>query len=138
MKRRDFIRTGVAGGLLTGLAPLAGAGTDPLESPLAGGVFYTAAHPGRWARKVGGHAPRITTAGGRVKVVTKHGMHGYKHYIVKHQLLDADFKLIGERMFDPDKDEAESEYALPAGYKGRIYALSLCNKHDLWVTAAEV
>ena len=138
MNRRTFIQTSAAGGLLAGLAPLARAGADPLDSPLAGSLFYTAAHPGRWAKKVGGHVPHIKVADGKVGVVTKHGMHGYKHYIVKHQLLDADFQLLGERLFDPDKDEAESAYVLPVGYKGRLYALSLCNKHDLWVSSAEV
>jgi superoxide reductase len=41
-------------------------------------------------------------------------------------------------MFDPDKDDPVSTFTLPAGYKGMVYALSLCNKHDLWLNGMEV
>lgn len=73
-----------------------------------------------------------------VKVSTEHAQHGYRHYIVKHQLLGADYRFIAETMFDPEKDEATSEYRLPAGYKGMVYALSMCNKHDVWLNGMEV
>lgn len=144
MQRRDFMRLGLAG--TAGLAATQlvradshGGGGDKM----AGGVYYTAENPGRWGKKVKGHLPMLEKKAAEdgsvsIKVVTNHGQHGYKHYIVKHQLLDADYNFIAETMFDPDKDEAESEYKLPAGYKGMVYAVSLCNKHDLWLNGMEV
>lgn len=73
-----------------------------------------------------------------VKVTTDHAMSGYKHHIIKHQLLDRDYRFLGETMFHPDEDEPVSEYRLPDGYKGKVYALSMCNKHDPWLTGMEV
>ena len=141
MERRDFIRLGLAGGVAGAVLPqqlLAGAGPS-----MAGGVYYTADDPGRWEKKVGSHLPKLEKQVGadgnvKVKVTTDHGQSGYKHYIVKHQLLDANYRFIAETMFDPDKDEAVSEYPLPEGYKGTVYALSMCNKHDLWLNGMDV
>ncbi len=142
MDRRHFFKAGVSGAAAAALLPRQlMAGDAP--AGMAGGVYYTAENPGRWAKKVSSHLPQLEKVAGAdgsvsVKVVTKHGQHGYKHYIVKHQLLDADYRFLAETMFDPDKDEAESEHKLPAGYKGKVYALSLCNKHDLWLNGIEV
>jgi superoxide reductase len=53
-------------------------------------------------------------------------------------LLDKNYKFIDEKMFDPTKDQtAMSTFALQ-DYSGSIYALSMCNKHDLWLSGAEV
>jgi superoxide reductase len=142
MDRRNFLKAGVGGAAAGVLLPqqlLAG------EAPagMAGGVYYTAENPGRWDKKVSSHLPQMEKTLGAdgsvtVKVVTKHGQNGYEHYIVKHQLLDADYRFLAEKMFDPEKEEAESEFTLPDGYKGRLYALSMCNKHDLWLNGMEV
>ena len=145
MDRRHFLKAGMggaaAGVAATMLPQQLMAGDAP--AGMAGGVYYTADNPGRWSKKVGSHIPRLEKVAGAdgsltIKVMTKHGQHGYKHYIVKHQLLDANYGFLAETMFDPDKDEAESEYKLPAGYKGKVYAVSLCNKHDLWLDGIEV
>ena len=65
-------------------------------------------------------------------------MSGYKHYIVKHVLLDKDFKFIAEKMFDPKKDKKPvSTFALGA-YGGPLYALSVCNKHDTWIDVINI
>jgi superoxide reductase len=142
MDRRNFLKVGMGGAAAGVLLPQQLLAHDAADG-MAGGVYYTAEHPGRWANKVGSHLPQMEAVAGAdggvtVKVVTKHGQHGYEHYIVKHQLLDANYQFLAETMFDPDKDEAESEYKLPAGYKGKVYALSMCNKHDNWLNGIEV
>lgn len=141
MERRDFIRLSLAGGAAVAV-PQRLLAAD-CAGDMAGGVYYTKENPGRWAEKVGGHLPSLEKSvaadgGVTVKVTTDHAMSGYKHYIVKHQLLDGDFRFLGETMFHPDKDEPVSEYKLPAGYKGKVHALSMCNKHDLWLNGMEV
>lgn len=142
MNRLGFIRLGLIGistGILAPKLALAG----PKDDPKAGGVYYTSTAAGRWADKVGGHLPKITVEkmGGtdlKVKVVTTHPMDGYKHYIVKHQLLDKNFKFIAEKRFDPTQDdEPVSEFTLQ-NYRGSLYAISMCNIHDLWLNSVQV
>jgi len=41
-------------------------------------------------------------------------------------------------LFDPTKDTAAISTFTLRDYKGPIYALSLCNKHDLWLNGADV
>jgi len=142
MDRRDVIRLGLTGAVAGAVLPqrlMAG----EASADMAGGVYYTAESPGRWSKKVSSHLPKLEKQVGAdgglvVKVTTNHDQHGYVHYIVKHQLLDANYRFIAETMFDPEKDAAESSYSLPAGYKGMVYALSLCNKHDLWLNGMEI
>jgi len=63
-------------------------------------------------------------------------MTGYKHYIVKHQILDNSYRFLDEKMFDPMKDKAPvSEFDL-GNYCGKFYVLSVCNKHDSWMNSA--
>ena len=109
----------------------AGAG-GLLDGPLAGGVYYTEAHPGRWASKARDHLPRVTHEVGWIKVATPHPMTQFRHYIVKHVLLDSDYRYIDEHLFDPLKDTPVSRYK-STRLKGTVYALSMCNKHDLWI-----
>lgn len=106
--------------------------------PLAGGVYYTRESPGLWASLVAEHVPRLVTGAGpggsvTIRVSTDHEMDGYDHYIVKHTLLDRNFKVLGHKTFDPRRDRPVSSYALLAGYQGPVYALSMCNRHDLWL-----
>ncbi len=134
MDRRDFVKValgGVAGSLVAPQAVMAEA-----AQALAGNVYYTKAQPGRWAKKAGGHLPAIEVGNGKMRVTTGHEMKDYEHYIVKHQLFDKDFNLLGERLFDPKTDKAPiSEYDLK-GYSGPLYATSMCNKHDVWLNEA--
>ncbi|MCF7966261.1 MAG: twin-arginine translocation signal domain-containing protein [Methylobacter tundripaludum] len=140
MDRRDFIRlsaAGVGAGMVAPAMALADSGKQA-----AGSIYYTKDAPGRWSDKVATHLPNIEIekAGVEVvvKIVTAHEMKGYEHYIVKHVLLDQSYKFIGEYLFKPDKDKAAvSTYTLH-DYSGPIYALSMCNKHDLWLNGAEV
>jgi superoxide reductase len=145
MKRREFVQLGILGGAV-GLVlsrPAAGSGASALDSKMAGGVFHTKEAPGRWAKKTAGHVPKVEKKAAsdgkvRIDVVTSHGMSAWKHYIVKHMLLDKDFKFIAEKMFDPTKDKTpRSSFTIDA-YKGPLYVLSVCNKHDTWISVVSL
>ncbi len=150
MDRRKFMRFafgGAAAGLAAGtLAPtlvLASTSTSAAsESKMAGGVYYTREFPGRWAKKIDGHLPNIEVVkkddGAVVKIVTAHGMDPYAHYIVKHMVLDSDFNFIAEHMFDPTTDKAPISEISVGTYRGVVNVLSVCNKHDTWLSTAEV
>jgi superoxide reductase len=140
MQRRDFIRLSAAGvgiGMMTpALAETSKQVTETRD------IYYTEAAPGRWSGKVATHLPTITVektdSHNTVKIVTAHEMKGYEHYIVKHTLLDKNYKFIAEHLFNPTEDKvAESSFILD-NYSGTVYALSLCNKHDLWLNSAAV
>jgi len=104
---------------------------------MAGGLYYTKDAPGRWSKKAAGHLPTIEVTGKSIKVITPHSMNDYEHYIVKHIILDKDFKFVAETMFKPGKDSAAiSEYTLETS--GPIHVLSVCNKHDTWMSIAKV
>ena len=141
MERRDFINLGLAGGIGSLLLPgVALAGND--QNNMAGGVFYTKQNPGRWSKKIAGHLPniKIERDNGKVKVQvsTAHGMDGYKHYIVKHVMLDHNFNFLDEKMFDPMKDKIPASTFTLENYKGTIHVLSMCNKHDVWLNSINV
>lgn len=140
MDRRKFIQLGLAGGASTFIAPGIVLATSP--DPMAGGVYYTTEAPGRWSKKVSSHLPNIEVEkqdnGAKIQVITRHGMDDYEHYIIKHMILDANYRFIDERRFIPGKDkEPVSEFTLE-GYSGPIYALSACNQHDTWLNMAEI
>lgn len=144
MDRRQFMGAVAAGAALTAVANASVAGTkeaDNLTSIFEGSFYLTKENPGRWAAKAAGHLPvvEVSKADGKstVKVTTPHEMRGYEHYIVKHQLFDEQMNLLGETMFDPTKDAPVSNYDV-AGYTGVLYAMSVCNKHDVWVSAETV
>lgn len=139
MDRRRFLHLGALGGAASIMLPtrvLAGS-VSPTAAPLAGSVYYTADAPGRWSGKQAGHVPLIEISGSRVQVATAHGMEGYEHYIVKHVLLDEHLGFVGETLFNPETDSPISEYDL-ANLENRIFAVSLCNKHDAWLSVLEL
>jgi len=117
---------------------------NAMSTPLpgAGGIFYTKGSPGRWSSKTASHLPQLSVitdnSGNKIlNVVTPHTMNGYQHYIVKHVVLDADFKFAGENIFDPMTQKAESQFNINQ-YKGVVYVLSVCNLHDTWLNAMRV
>jgi len=132
MNRRDFFKAGLAGTTALAVPGMVSAG----QSSLAGSVYYTKDNPGRWAKKIGGHLPMMKVNGSSMIVETDHGMSA-AHYIVKHTLLDSNMNVIGEKMFDYAKDEAKSQFDI-AGKSGTFYALSMCNKHDVWLNTITV
>jgi superoxide reductase len=107
-----------------------------------GNIYYTKEALGRWSEKVATHLPNMEMqkTGGNVavKVVTAHEMKDHEHYIVKHVLLDQNYKFIDEYLFHPVKNKAAISTFTLRDYSGPIYALSMCNKHDLWLNSAEV
>ena len=145
MDRRKFIESaalGVSAGVI--LPTTAFASKEICDTPIigAGGLFYTEDAPGRWKEKVAGHLPNAELVSDssdlKVKVVTSHPMDGYNHYIVKHMLLNQDLEFIAEHMFDPSKDAVPvSEFSL-GQYTGRLYVVSMCNKHDVWLNHNDV
>ena len=142
MERRDFIRLSLTGAGTALLAPaLSQAEANKPVTPAAD-IYFTKEAPGRWAGKVATHLPNIeinkSATETTITVVTPHEMKGYEHYIVKHIILDKDYKFINEHLFDPNKDSLASSTFVLKNYQGTIYALSLCNKHDLWLNNAEV
>lgn len=139
MDRRNFLQLAAVGGAATVLAPnIAFAGTPEM----AGGVYYTKETPGRWSQKAATHLPivEVSRKGAEValKVVTPHEMKGYEHYIVKHVVLDGNYKFIAEYMFDPMKDKSPISTFNLGAYKGSVHVLSMCNKHDIWLASATV
>lgn len=141
MKRRTLLAAGFAAGALLALAwvsPGAAQSVVMIGGPMAGSVFFTRDEPGIWASDVDRHVPEIRTESApgsttAVTIRTPHPMDGYKHYIVKHKLLDSRFRLLSQKTFDPTRDQAVSRHVLPAGYQGPVYAVSVCNLHDTWI-----
>jgi superoxide reductase len=137
MDRRNFMQLALAGSAASVLTP-----ATAQAATLAGGVYYTRESPGRWASKAATHVPFVEVSSGKegvaIKVITSHEMKGYEHYIVKHVVLDKNYQFIAEKMFDPTKDSAAISSFNLGQYKGTIYVLSMCNKHDLWLASAEV
>lgn len=142
MNRRSFIRIGMAGaatGIIMPQAVLASASNQKLLSnKMAGGVFYTKEFPGRWKKKAGSHSPIMEKAGDSVRIVTGHPMKANDHWIIKHVLLDSDFNFVTEHVFDPNQDKAAISSFSLAGQKDVVYGLSVCNKHDTWLTVLEI
>lgn len=145
MERRHFIKLSLASTGLGLVAP--GLAQAKAAQPMPGmpgpsDIYYTKESLGRWVGKEATHLPvvEVTKAAGNttVKIVTPHEMKAYEHYIIKHVLLNKHYKFMEEHLFDPAQDKtAESSFTLK-GYSGAVYALSLCNKHDLWLTSAQV
>jgi superoxide reductase len=142
MERRDFIRLSVAGVSSGIIAPAMALAKSDLLVKGASDIYYTKEDPGRWSGKVATHLPNIDIEkkAGKVtvNVATAHEMKGYEHYIVKHVLLDQNYKFIDERLFDPTRDKAAISAFTIQDYSGPIYVLSMCNKHDLWLNGAEI
>lgn len=141
MDRRNFVRLVLAGTGTGIVAPRSVAAAIP-EQGMAGGVYYTAEAPGRWSGKVKSHLPVIeinkSAGAASVQIVTPHEMKGYEHYIIKHVLLDRNFRFMNEKLFDPAKESSPIS-SFPLGdYSGPLYVLSVCNLHDTWLNSAEV
>lgn len=141
MDRRHFVRLGLVGTAAGIVAPSAARADsmafDPFKTPMAGGLYYTMESPGRWAKKARGHTPLVERNGGAFQVTTPHPMDGYVHYIVKHMILDENFQFVREVMFHPENDTPISDHDI-GGLKNVIYAISMCNKHDVWLSALKV
>ena len=132
--RRKFLKTSAVA--VSALALSKAHSSFASEGCVFSGIIYSKDNPGRWAEKVGSHAPVVTVHGDKVQVETKHPMSD-AHFIVRHTLVLADGTVLGDKTFTP-KDKPVSSYTLPKGYKGDLYATSFCNRHDFWLTKTAV
>jgi superoxide reductase len=130
--RRDFLKTTAATASLLAISslPQPAAAADMRFK----NIIYTQDDPGRWEGKQGAHVPQVKVTGSKVEVVTNHPMSS-EHFIVRHTLVLANGTYVGSKTFTP-ADKPQSEYELPAGYKGKFYVTSFCNLHDFWLAEA--
>jgi superoxide reductase len=144
MNRRNFIYVGAASSALGLISPQLVFAAELPKLVGAGGLFYTKETPGHWKGKEGGHVAQMAVEKVdnklKVLVTTEHVMKFHEHYIVKHQLLDQDFQFLAEKMFtDPENDTDPTSTHELLNYKGDVlYALSVCNKHDTWLSMVKV
>ncbi len=129
--RRNFLKGSLA--ILAGItiSPLAKAFASTGNFP--SGIIYTSQNPGRWAGKVGGHAPRVTAEGNKIAILNKHPM-TEKHFIVRHTLVAENGKVLGDKTFFPSDPTAFSTYDVTVKKGATMFATSFCNIHDFWVT----
>jgi superoxide reductase len=146
MDKRRFIRIAVAGGAGSLFIPrlaLAGGGESALATHLAGGVYQTGDAFGRWNNKIADlHLPvaekHVSNGALQLHVVSHHPMPGYEHYIVKHELLDGNFRFLREHRYDPTRDKTPETTFDLGNYRGIVYAMAICNVHDVWIDMFEV
>ena len=130
--RRDFLKSTAATASLLAVSSLpqpALAADTKFKN-----VIFTQDDPGRWEGKQRVHVPQVKIRGSKVAVVTNHPMSN-EHFIVRHTLVLANGTYVGSKTFTP-ADKPQSEYELPAGYKGKFYVTSFCNLHDFWLAEA--
>jgi superoxide reductase len=141
--RRDFLKhaqttlpVGVAGLFLATGAQSAAAEVEAvgdLVGKLPKNIVYSKAQEGIWKGKAGSHVPTVSASGGKGQILNKHGM-SPSHYIVRHTLVSAEGEAIFGHTFAYDDSKALSEFDLSKIESGKVYyALSFCNKHDLWL-----
>ena len=133
--RRNFLKSSL---IAAGAVALSG----PLMAAVPGkkggkinhfpGILYTEQDQGRWQGKAPSHVPKVTVEVNKVKLHTIHPM-TKGHYIVRHTLVDASGKVLGSKTFYPTDVQPISSFELPSGFHGKLYATSVCNKHDFWV-----
>jgi len=146
MDKRSFLRLTLAGGGLSLFASkevYAAIMESPLKSKLAGGMFFTEDALGRWNKGTASHhVPQLEkqTTGGKTQlhVAAAHPMDGLDHFIVKHQLLNQDLKFLQEHLFKPTVDKKPEHVFDLGNHKGVVYAITVCNVHDVWVNMIEV
>lgn len=146
MDKRSFIRFGLAGsaaGIIVPKMVFAAAMDTGLESKYAGGIYYTKEEFGRWNKGLAdAHLPdldkQISGRASQLQVATNHPMDEYKHYIIKHQLLNSDFDFMEEHLYDPTKDKKPVSTFDLGSYRGPVYVMTMCNVHDVWMNVIEV
>lgn len=133
--RRKFIRNSlITAGAVAFSGPLLAAATEPQKKTIHAlpGIIYTEKDQGRWNGKAPSHVPQVKIEGNKIKLHTVHPM-TTAHYIVRHTLVDASGKVLGSKTFYPTDVQPISEFELPAGFHGKLFATSFCNKHDFWI-----
>ena len=135
--KRKFIKNSITFTLFSNIVAFKVSSKDDssylLNGPLSGKIYYTRTSPGRWKDVLESHVPEVSINNNILEVSTLHEMRGYEHYISKHIVLDYKLNIISEKIFDPSKDAPVSSHNI-AGYYDKIFILSVCNKHDTWLT----
>ena len=103
-----------------------------LKGPLAGAFYYTEQKPGRWYKLINSHKPILEIEGNILEVTTPHEMKGHDHFIIKHIIMDNKLNIISEKIFDPSSEIPVSKHNI-SGYTDRLFIISICNKHDMWL-----
>ena len=133
--RRNFLKSSlIAAGAVALSGPLMAAvpGKKGEKANHLPGILYTEQDQGRWQGKAPSHVPQVKLEGNKVHLHTIHPM-TEEHYIVRHTLVDASGKVLGSKTFAPTDVQPISDFELPAGFHGKLFATSFCNKHDFWV-----
>ncbi|MCU7837158.1 MAG: class II SORL domain-containing protein [gamma proteobacterium symbiont of Taylorina sp.] len=128
--RREFLKAGVIAAAGVGSVVLSSNSFSSGSFNMPAGIVYTKENPGKWAKKVGGHAPKVSVNGNKITVETNHGMSS-KHYIVRHTIVSMRGEVLAEKTFSPDDEKAISEFEINTSHK-QLIATSFCNKHDMW------
>lgn len=132
--RRDFMtKSLVASAGLMAASVLPVCADDKIEENI---FAYSKANPKRWKGKEGSHAPVITAHEDKITVETKHGM-SETHYIVKHSIVTSTGEVLAENIFFPSDKKAISTFEIKGDHK-KLFALSFCNLHDLWVSEFKI
>lgn len=142
--RRNFLKATVAVGAGSALSACQ-LKEDSIKSAstanklaLFKGILYTRENPGKWAKKVGGHAPIVSIGDdNKVTITNKHGM-SKKHFIVRHTIVTQEGDVVAEKTFSHKDDEPISTHEIQVAAGTELYATSFCNKHDMWVTTFTV
>ncbi|MCM8535540.1 MAG: twin-arginine translocation signal domain-containing protein [Lentisphaeraceae bacterium] len=146
--RRDFLKmaskavpAGVAGAFLATGCKSASCDVEEVANitgSLPGNIVFTKSNEGIWEGKSGSHVASLVLEGGKGSLVTKHGM-SPAHYIVRHSIVTPEGEMVFANTFKYDDKKAVSELDLSALKKGQKYfALSYCNKHDLWLSEISI
>jgi superoxide reductase len=135
-KRREFLKSSVLATVATGSAILSVNSFANSAINLPAGIVYTRANPGKWSKKIGGHAPQVTVNGSKIRIETNHGM-SKKHYIVRHTIVTPTGEVLAEKTFSPEDEAAISEFEIKTDQK-QLIATSFCNKHDMWAEVFSV
>ena len=141
--RRDFLRkatstlpAGIAGAFMATGCKTASSEVEEVGNQLGnlpGNIIYRKGHEGVWKGKGGSHIPILTDGG----LLTPHPM-SPKHFIVRHTLVTKEGELIFSNTFAYDAKKALSQFGDTKIPKGEYYALSFCNKHDLWLNEVTI
>ena len=104
-------------------------------------LVYTAAKPGVWKGKEGGHLPKVECKKKgdtlTLTVKTDHGM-GEDHYIVRHTVVSDCGKVLGAKTFSPGDEPVSSFDIKLTGDCKHVFVTSYCSLHDLWIAHVEL
>jgi desulfoferrodoxin-like iron-binding protein len=152
MQRREMLKTTMGLFATAAAVPLLAAcgSDDPEGAPVndawetraseleaSQSAEYTAAAPGPWAGKEGGHVPSLTS-GATATIETMHGQtvgvpDEDDHFITTLYVKDQDGVVIHLLELDGSEEAPTSSFTPPEGTT-QMTAYSYCNLHGLWMS----